>query len=1009
MVKLNDVLPQEPQTVRLYDLQGQPAPDTETKTRSVYLSDLDMTVGHPEGMSTDQVNDAIQTEIYKRPRFNFYSDIVAPAVQSGLPGMAAKAGIEIAREGGARETAKAAVRGIEELPKGVGNLMRWFGENLTEQARLNDSPSAKAVADKITKWGQSTVDFIQKRQTEGAEAGDPEVFRGSFVSNPSWTRAAALVAQGLPSTAAAAAISFASGTPWAGAAALGLLEGSGEYAEAKDSGASQVRANAVFGANTVINTLLERLPLEEYLKGSGAIKGAVSEGVQEAVQSWAQNLIASIGYDKTRDLWQGTVESLIAGAGSGGMIGAFTSGRATQIDSLVQEAEKSGASYQDIRLMRDAATEAIIGKSEEVEAILDESALKTQKAQADIIKKEAAPFQLPESKTLSDLKDVAEEVLTPISSRLERIDPSLKSSMRKFEYSAIQAKQADQEAVTPFLQATKKIKKAEYAKLDMALKSGDAETRYEILKKYGIEKEYENLRKTLDEVHKRAEDVGLEIGYIEDYIPRVVKDRKGLMAHFRGSDNWSDIQIAINKKENEIGRLMSEDEKADFINTLIRGYGKDQIRLSKTRNMKERRIRTIDEDINKFYADSRSAIVSYLDNVNELIEARKFFGKKVKGMTPDMKMDNIIGAYVLNLMAEGKINSSNEQELTDILRARFNQRGTHGVIGTLKNLAYIDTMGSVTSAVTQIGDLAFSLYRGGFFKTSRSLIKALAGKSEISKAEIGIEKIAQEFEDSTKSAKAVSAVFKLVGLDYMDKLGKETLINTAFQSLQAEAKKPSPGFKQKMVDIFGDEAAQTTSDLKKGVASDNVKMLIFSELADVQPIALSEMPELYLKSGNGRVFYMLKTYSIKQIDVFRREVFDRWKDNPAEALYNLVRLSAALTVMNASADYIKDLIMGRPNEPEDYVIDNLIKLLGFSRYTIYKAKSEGVTQAAYSLALPPFRFIDSSVKDTQKIIDGDFDPKNAEIIQSIPIGGKLYYWWVGGGKAKMDKKNASIL
>ena len=37
------------------------------------------------------------------------------------------------------------------------------------------------------------------------------------------------------------------------------------------------------------------------------------------------------------------------------------------------------------------------------------------------------------------------------------------------------------------------------------------------------------------------------------------------------------------------------------------------------------------------------------------------------------------------------------------------------------------------------------------------------------------------------------------------------------------------------------------------------------------PINSTEMPLKYLKHPNGRVFYMLKTFTIKQFDVMRRD------------------------------------------------------------------------------------------------------------------------------------------
>ena len=53
--------------------------------------------------------------------------------------------------------------------------------------------------------------------------------------------------------------------------------------------------------------------------------------------------------------------------------------------------------------------------------------------------------------------------------------------------------------------------------------------------------------------------------------------------------------------------------------------------------------------------------------------------------------------------------------------------------------------------------------------------------------------------------------------------------------------------------VYGDEIDAIVSDLKAGLTlSENVKLHMFNELADIQPIALSEMPEAYLTVPNGR-------------------------------------------------------------------------------------------------------------------------------------------------------------
>lgn len=62
-------------------------------------------------------------------------------------------------------------------------------------------------------------------------------------------------------------------------------------------------------------------------------------------------------------------------------------------------------------------------------------------------------------------------------------------------------------------------------------------------------------------------------------------------------------------------------------------------------------------------------------------------------------------------------------------------------------------------------------------------------------------------------------------------------------------------------------------------------MYLFNELAEIQPITLSEMPERYLKHPNGRIMYALKSFTLKQIDVLRKNIVQEWnKGNKIKAV-----------------------------------------------------------------------------------------------------------------------------
>jgi hypothetical protein len=100
-------------------------------------------------------------------------------------------------------------------------------------------------------------------------------------------------------------------------------------------------------------------------------------------------------------------------------------------------------------------------------------------------------------------------------------------------------------------------------------------------------------------------------------------------------------------------------------------------------------------------------------------------------------------------------------------------------------------------------------------------------------------------------------------------------------------------------------------------------------------------------------------------------------------------------LMNATADVLKDLLLGRKTSLEDLAVDNVLRLAGFSKYVIWKARMDGLGSAGARMILPPFKFLDSAYKDLVNSTE-----KGYETIQSIPFGGKLYYWWMGKGSTK---------
>lgn len=601
---------------------------------------------------------------------------------------------------------------------------------------------------------------------------------------------------------------------------------------------------------------------------------------------------------------------------------------------------------------------------------------------------------------LRDSKKLGDEFLGAISTRLENIDPSIKYRMRKFEYNVGTKVTKLTDRVLPFINLTEHLPKGDKESFDLARKNSNATELNRIVNKYKLGREYHEVKKVLDELRQSAINAGYKSGYLPHYHPREIRDMSGFLDYMYKSDDWSTFDYVIKEKEKKQGALSTE-EKVKIINSLLRGYSTEQVTLSKPGQLKARTIKEVTPELNEFYADSNSALLRYIDDVTSAVEAKKLFGKTKSEDTVDY--NSTIGSYVLDLIDKELITPSQERELTSILKARFNPVGTSGVVTTFKNLSYADTMGSPTSAIVQIGDITWALYKNGIVSTGKVLPKAVVSKSELTKKDLGIANIAAEFSDKSKSAKLVDTLFKYIGLTKIDAIGKEVLINGAYDKAQKMVKteKGTAELTKELKPIFEKDTTQVIQDIKDGNITEDVKLYLFNVLADFQPIAKSEMPQKYLTSGNGRIWYMLRTFTLKMFDVFRREAFSKIssKGTRLEGMKNLIKLAALFTVANATADVIQDLLLGRPIELKDSVIDNIIKMSGTTRYTGTKIEKEGVT-GALTQVLPPFKLANAVVKDIKTF----GDEKGFESVQSIPIFGKLYYWWFGKGARRIKDK-----
>lgn len=596
------------------------------------------------------------------------------------------------------------------------------------------------------------------------------------------------------------------------------------------------------------------------------------------------------------------------------------------------------------------------------------------------------------------------KAMVPISTRAKRVNIKLRNKLRAYDYGLNTKLNQYYAQIKPFLDKWATMTETDAVAFDLALKNSYVEKQIEIVKKYDAYDEFVAVKNLLNSLFDQAIDVGIEMGYSSDYFPRQIEDVEGFMAAIYGSPFSSQLRRAL--READPDNVMTNEERAEFFNKYLRGFNRRDLNKPLPGNTKDRSIDIVTAEMNKYYKPSMQALISYIEGMNTSIESRKFWGFK----SDDINQS--IGALTADLVDTGVITPEQDAEVQEILRARFKAKGvTNKWLNLQKNVSYIYTMGGLNSAITQLDDISMSLYKAGLWNTVQSVLHP--NRPGLSREELGLERIGQEFVEASTSSQAVSTIFKLTGLDKIDAFGKNTLINATFNKFQKMAKNNEAELRARIEPVMEQETEQTIEDIKNGVISQNVKLLMFNELADVQPIALSEMPEWYLTSGNGRVFYMLKTFMLKRLDIFRNESFDRMRQGDVKTgMQNLFRLAILMILSGAAKDAIIDMMFGRDFDVTDTMVNNLLGLAGISKYTLYKARDEGFSGFASSFLIPPV-FASSSdlLSDIYKSLFSKKgkDIKDYEIWKGIPLIGRFYYWWMGGGRTKENRKKKKKL
>jgi hypothetical protein len=106
-----------------------------------------------------------------------------------------------------------------------------------------------------------------------------------------------------------------------------------------------------------------------------------------------------------------------------------------------------------------------------------------------------------------------------------------------------------------------------------------------------------------------------------------------------------------------------------------------------------------------------------------------------------------------------------------------------------------------------------------------------------------------------------------------------------------------------------------------------------------------EMPKMWLKAPNGRFLYMLQSFTLKHLNIWRKDVTKELftkRGNKIKGAQAALRLASFFTLGNIGVDKINDLMLGKDRDLEQLFILNLYRNIGLiNKYDMDRFGSGG--------------------------------------------------------------------
>lgn len=493
---------------------------------------------------------------------------------------------------------------------------------------------------------------------------------------------------------------------------------------------------------------------------------------------------------------------------------------------------------------------------------------------------------------------------------------------------------------------------------------------------------------------------GLDVGGLDVYFPRTLtKQGREKMREMLGSssvakkaaDEWAAARSIKAKRGGAyITKFddLPERYQAEYLNSMRMNprRAKNQGALG------QRAIDDVEYDMLEFYEDPLTSLRTYIERTSNMAEKHWV----------NVADKDSLGNIMARSYSEGGIGKM--QDVNRLLDLRMNSAdiSPSKFFQTARDIGYMATLANPFSALVQFQDLGV-----GRAITNVGIIDALRNLGNVNLSELGMNRVVNNAitevigDGASGTQRMLDIVMERSAFRAVDAFGKRMLASGGLLSAK-EATKTADDlvkFAGKWQRIYGDEFPKLVDDVRNGRMTDIVKSHLFNTITEAQPITPMQMTPSQMKNPNGRIFYGLKNYALKQVNMLNeRVVREARAGNTAKAAKFATEYALTVGLMGASVETIREGLMGRDLELMD-IPDNgfqaLYRTLFLSPYTTGRiAEGRAVEGVSNLIAPPALGLFGDVLKAAGSVAEGDVtDHSVTRLSKYVPVVGKATYEW----------------